>query len=178
MAAARLGPIVEIGSYCGRSTLYLAQGARAAGARVVAIDHHRGSEEHQPGGGFDDPALWDGQAGAVDTLPALRRHLRQAGVEGVVVTVVAPAGVAASVFPLTPGMVFIDGGHSMGAALEDWRAWGPRVALGGTLAVHDVYPDPRDGGRPPTEVYRRAVASGLLDPLRRVGSLAMLTRIG
>ena len=141
-----MGPIVEIGSYCGRSTLYLAKGARAAGALVIAIDHHRGSEEHQPGEEWHDPSLWDDVAGAVDTLPTFRRTLRKADVDDVVVPVIGAARTVATVLNVTPGMVFIDGGHAMATALSDWRAWGTRLAVGGILAIHDVFPDPMDGG--------------------------------
>ena len=173
-----LGPVVELGAYCGRSTLYLAYGARAAGARVFSVDHHRGSEEHQPGWAYHDPALWDEGAGALDTLPTFRRNIRAAGVEDVVIACIGSARAAAEMLTAAPGLLFIDGGHSRAAALSDWRAWGPRVAVGGVLAIHDVFPDPRDGGRPPTEIYQLARASGLYDPTGWVGTLGLLKRVG
>ncbi len=179
MAASRcgaLGPIVEIGSYCGRSTLYLADGARAAGARMLAVDHHRGSEEHQPGWDWHDPAHWDEEAGAVDTLPAFRRTLRAGGVEDVVTPIVAASRDAAALIP-SAGMVFIDGSHTLKSALTDWRCWGPKVAAGGLLAIHDVFPDPRDGGRPPTVIAGLATASGLFALERQVATLVFFTRI-
>ena len=46
-----LGPLVEIGTYFGKSTIYLAAAAVERGTVVVTVDHHRGSEEHQPGWG-------------------------------------------------------------------------------------------------------------------------------
>lgn len=176
-ACASIGPIVEIGSYCGRSTVYLARGARRAGGAVLAIDHHRGSEEHQPGWDWHDPALWDEAAGRVDTLPHFRQTLREAGIEDVVIPIVTDAGRALIAAPVAPGLVFIDGGHTMTAALRDWRVWGARVAAGGVLAIHDVFPDPADGGRPPYEVFRRAAASGLFDVEAQTGSLMTLRRV-
>src|SRR5260370_36933513 len=82
-AAARYagrGPVLEIGSYCGKSTIYLAAAARQAGQVVVTVDHHRGSEEHQPGWEDHDPALVDPATRRLDTLPRLRATLAAAGV--------------------------------------------------------------------------------------------------
>ena len=58
---AQVGPLLEIGSYCGLSTLHLADVARKANTVVFAIDHHRGSEEHHVGEFFHDDALTDDQ---------------------------------------------------------------------------------------------------------------------
>ncbi len=171
-------PIVEIGAYCGRSTLYLAAGARAAGARVFSIDHHRGSEEHQAGEAYHDPRFWDDEARALDTLPTFRRTLQRAGVEDVVVAVVGDSAAVAAAWAQPVALLFLDGGHSLTTALRDWRAWAGRVAAGGTLAIHDVFHRPADGGRPPHDVFLRAVASGLFDPMTRVGSLTLLRRVG
>jgi predicted O-methyltransferase YrrM len=177
-AAGALGPIVEIGGYCGRSALYLGTAAREAGTVLASVDHHRGSEEHQPGWEWHDPALWDADAGALDTLPVFRDAVRRAGLEDVVIAVVGGSTAAARLLGGPLGMVFIDGGHSLAAALDDWRAWGVKIAPGGTLAIHDVFSDPREGGRPPCEIYRRAVASGLFEPVRVLGSLRFLSRLG
>lgn len=174
--AAALGPVVEIGSYCGKSTVYLGLGAREAGGVVIAVDHHRGSEENQPGALFHDPDLADG-AGGIDTLPHFRRTIRAAGLEDVVVPVAADARLAARVWRGEAGMVFIDGGHTIEAALADYRAFAPRVAPGGILAIHDVHPDPEEGGRAPFEVYRLALASGLFRSLSLTGTLALMERV-
>lgn len=176
-SAGSLGPIVEIGAYCGRSTLYLATGAAQAGALVVSIDHHRGSEEHQPGESHHDPTFWDAAAGQVDTLPALRGTLRRAGVEDQVIVCVGRSKAVAGVTSGPVGLVFIDGGHAMATALTDWRAWAGRIAPGGMLAIHDVHADPREGGRPPYVVFEMARASGLFDPVDAVGSLHRLRRL-
>lgn len=172
------GPVVEIGSYCGKSALVLGAAARAAGGRLVTIDHHRGSEENQPGWTYFDKELWDEKAGALDTLPHLRRTLREAGLEDHVVVIVARSEAVASLWQAPVAMLFIDGGHSRDAAYADYRLWAPKVMPGGVLAIHDVFPDPADGGRPPFEIYEMALASGLFEERLAVKSLRALTRLG
>ena len=143
------GPVLEIGSYCGKSTIYLAAAASAAGQLVVTVDHHRGSEEHQPGWDYHDPRLVDAGTGRLDTLPRLRATLAAAGVEDHVVVVVGRSADVARLWRTPLGMVFIDGGHTEQAAVTDYQGWAPWVAPGGVLAIHDVFPDPADGGRAP-----------------------------
>lgn len=175
--AAGLGPLVEIGSYCGRSTVYLGCACRDAGGAVYAVDHHRGSEEHQPGEAFHDPALLDPATGAVDTFRRFRRTLAEAGLEPFVLPVVAEGVRFAQHFPGPAGLVFIDGGHSLAAALADYRAWAGKVARGGVLAIHDVYPDPAGGGQAPAAVRRLALDSGLFEEIDAAGSLRVLRRL-
>lgn len=170
------GPIVEIGSYCGRSTILLADAARQHGELVVTIDHHRGSEEHQPGEGYHDPALTDPLTGRVDTLPTFRRSLERAGLEEHVVTVVAPSHLAARVWSTPVGMVFIDGGHSEAAARRDLAGWSPHVVVDGLLVIHDVFEDPAEGGRPPYLIYREALRSGRFAEAAATRSLRVLRR--
>ncbi len=175
-ASASIGPILEIGSYCGKSTVYLGLGAREGGGQVLAVDHHRGSEENQPGQMFHDPDLADGHGG-MDTLPHFRKTMRDAGLEDVVIPVATSAAHFARVWKQPLGMVFIDGGHTLDAALTDYRTFAPMVAPGGVLAIHDVHPDPETGGRPPYEVYELALASGLFRGLALIETLAILRRI-
>ena len=178
-AAARyspVGPVLEIGSYCGKSTIYLAAAARAAGQLVVTVDHHRGSEEHQPGWEYHDPALVDAATGRLDTLPALRATLAAAGLEESVVVIVGRSADVARLWATPLGLVFIDGGHTEAAAVTDYESWAPRVAPGGALAIHDVFPDPADGGRPPYLIYQRALSSGAFTEVRAQGSLRLLQR--
>jgi MMP 1-O-methyltransferase len=180
-AAARYaprGPVLEIGSYCGKSTIYLAAGARAAGQVVVTVDHHRGSEEHQPGWEYHDPTLVDPATGRLDTLPRLRAALAAAGLEDHVVVVVGHSADVARLWATPLGLVFIDGGHTEQAAVTDYQSWAPRVAPGGALAIHDVFPDPADGGRAPYRIYRRALSSGAFTEVRAQGSLRLLERTG
>ncbi len=174
----RRGPILEIGSYCGKSTIYLAAAASAAGQLVVTVDHHRGSEEHQPGWEYHDPRLVDAGTGRLDTLPRLRAALAAAGLEDHVVVVVGRSADVAGFWRTPLGMVFIDGGHTEQAAATDYEGWAPWVAPGGVLAIHDVFPDPADGGRAPYLIYQRALKSGAFTEVRAEGSLRLLERTG
>lgn len=173
---APLGPILEIGSYCGKSSVYLGAGARAAGGTLVCVDHHRGSEEHQVGEEYHDPDLHDAEAGAIDSLPALRRTLHAAGLEDTALLIVAPSRVAARFWSAPLGMVFIDGGHSHEAARADYESWAVKIARGGILAIHDLFPDPAEGGQAPIEIYRLALASGSFDELPTTKTLGVLRR--
>ncbi len=121
--------------------------------------------------------MWDEDAGALETLPHLRRNLRRAGLEETVAVIVARSAVAAEIWGPPVAMLFIDGGHTMEAALTDYRAWTPKLMAGGILAIHDVFPDPADGGRPPYEIYKLALASGLFAERLAVKSLRVLTRV-
>ncbi len=180
-AAARYaprGPVLEIGSYCGKSTIYLAAAARAGGQLAVTVDHHRGSEEHQPGWEYHDPRLLDPATGRLDTLPSLRATLAAAGLEENVVVVVGRSADVARLWGTPLGLVFIAGGHTEAAAVTDYESWAPGVAPGGALAIHDVFPDPADGGRPPYLIYQRALASGAFTEVRAEGSLRLLERTG
>lgn len=175
-AAAALGPCLEIGSYCGKSALYLGAACKAAGAVLFAVDHHRGSEENQPGWEYHDADLWDAEAGALDTLPSFRRTLRRAALEETVIPVVGRSAVVAAHWGTPLGFLFIDGGHTSAAATADYEGWTPHLAPGGTLAIHDVFPDPADGGRPPFEIYERAGASGRFEEQAAIHSLRLLRK--
>lgn len=175
-ACAHLGPILEIGSYCGKSSVYLGRGARTAGGLLVCVDHHRGSEEHQVGEEYHDPDLLDREVGAIDSLPELRRNLRRAGLEESAVLLVAPSPVAARLWTVPLGLAFIDGGHSAAAAHADYECWSPKVAPGGVLAIHDLFPDPTTGGQAPIEIYRRALASGEYAELPTTKTLGVLRK--
>jgi hypothetical protein len=176
--------IVEVGAYCGRSTLYLASGvARAldSGAKpalIFSIDHHHGSEENQAGWEHHDPALVDAVTGRIDTLPFWRRAIESAGAEDLAVAVVGESAAVAARFEVAAGLVFIDGGHGDEPAAADYLGWAPRVTRDGFLAIHDVFEDPADGGRPPYEIYRRALRSGEFaeESAAGKGSLRVLRR--
>lgn len=173
----RLGPVLEIGTYCGKSALYLGPAVREAGTVLFTLDHHRGSEEHQPGEAYHDPDLFDAELGAVETLAELRRTLYRAQLEDCVIPVIGRSGTVAANWTTPLGMVFIDGGHSMDAALADYRGWAGRIATGGILAIHDVFPNPEDGGRPPYEIWKLARDSGLFEVVSRTGTLEVLRRL-
>jgi predicted O-methyltransferase YrrM len=170
-------PFVEVGSYCGRSTVWLGAAAREAGTVLFAVDHHRGSEENQAGWEWHDRALVDPRTGRMDTLPIFRRTIEEAGLEDVVVAMVGLSPVVAWHWSTPVALVFIDGGHGVEPARADYAGWAHHVAAGGRLAIHDVFPDPADGGRPPYEdIYLPALASGRFTEISASGSLRVLQR--
>jgi predicted O-methyltransferase YrrM len=172
------GPLLEIGSYCGKSAVYLGAAAQRSGRVLYALDHHRGSEENQPGWEWHEPDLVDPHAGRIDTLPFFRRTIFDAGLEGTVVAVVGDSPAVAAHWATPLALCFIDGGHGHEPAHRDYESWVPHVRLGGTLVIHDVFPDPADGGRPPYEIYCRALASGAFREVCATGSLRVLRRVG
>ncbi|CAN5195135.1 class I SAM-dependent methyltransferase [soil metagenome] len=174
-AAVPGAPLVEIGSWCGKSSIYLGAAAAAEGTLLFAVDHHRGSEEQQPGWEWHDPSLVDPDAEMLDTLPTFRRTLRLAGLEATVVAVVGESTAVARRWRTPCALVFIDGGHGRSPAHGDYDGWAPQVAEGGLLAIHDVFPDPTEGGRPPYEIYRRALDDGFVE-ISATGSLRILRR--
>jgi hypothetical protein len=167
---------VEIGAWCGKSTVYLGAAAEESGAVLFSVDHHRGSEENQAGWEHHDPDLVDPSDGRIDTLPHWRRTVAVAGLEGSVVGVVGDSPTIAATWRVPLAFCFIDGGHGEEPAWADYRGWSPHVAPGGWLAIHDVFPDPKDGGRPPYELWRDALASGQFAEDGEQGSLRVLRR--
>jgi len=176
LAGAEAGDLVEIGTYQGKSAILLAGAARAGGRMLLTVDHHRGSEEHQPGWEYHDPELVDPTVGLIDTLPLARRSLALAGVEDSVMLVVGRSGDVARLWTGAAGFVFIDGGHTDAAAQTDYEGWAPKLVAGGVLAIHDVFPDPEDGGQAPYRIYLRALESGDFEEESAHGSLRVLRR--
>lgn len=175
-AGAPRGTWLEIGTYCGKSTVHLAVVARESGCRLVTIDHHRGSEENQPGWEWHDATLVDPHVGRLDTLPSLRRTLFDAGVEDVVDVVVGTTQRVAQWWTTPLTFLFLDGNHTEEVAQHDYESFARHVVAGGVLAVHDVFPDPRDGGQPPWHVVQRAVETGAFEQTGVCGSLRVLRR--
>jgi len=172
------GPFLEVGSYCGRSTVWLGGAARAVGRVVFAVDHHTGSEENQPGWEWHEPDLVDPRTGRMDTLPHFRSTIIGAGLEDTVIAVVGDSPSVARNWSTPLSFLFVDGGHGVEPATLDYELWTPHVAPGGTLAIHDVFPDPADGGRPPYEnIYLPALASGMFEEVGATGSLRILRRV-
>jgi MMP 1-O-methyltransferase len=170
-------PMLELGSYCGRSTVWLGDVAESAGTLLFALDHHRGSEENQAGWGHHHIEVVDDRIGKMDTLPFFRATIHDAGLEDSVVGLVGGAPTIGAAWTTPLSLLFIDGGHGEKPARLDYERWTPHVALGGTLAIHDVFPDPADGGRPPYEqIYLPALASGRFEERSTTGSLRILIR--
>ena len=169
------GPGLEVGTYCGKSAVYLGAAARAAGSTVFTVDHHRGSEENQVGWEHHDPTLADPEFGRLDTLPVFRRTLKDAGLEEEVVAVVGRSTTVSALWRTPLALLFVDGGHTDEHAGHDYTGWGRWVAHGGTLVVHDVFPDPADGGQAPYRIYLRALDDGFTE-VRTLGSMRVLRR--
>lgn len=170
------GPFLEVGSYCGKSAVYLGTAAEERGTVLFALDHHRGSEENQPGWEWHEPDLVDPRVEKIDTLPCFRATIHDAGLEHTVVGLVGDSPAIAQNWTTELALLFIDGGHGHEPAHADFDGWVPKLAVRGTLLIHDVFPDPADGGRPPYELYLRAMESGDFDELDAVGSLRVLRR--
>ena len=176
LVADSAAPMLEIGSYCGKSGIYLGSAAKERNTILFALDHHRGSEENQPGWEWHEPDLVDPEVGVIDTLPRFRRAIFDAGLEGTVVALVGDSPTVGSRWAIPLSFLFIDGGHGSEPAHRDFELWTPWIEAGGILAIHDVFPDPADGGRPPYEIYCRAIESGEFTDVSATGSLRVLRR--
>ncbi len=176
LQACKIGPCLEIGSFCGKSAVYLGAACKKSHSTLFSIDHHCGSEEQQPGQLYFDPEIFDSRRGTIDSFPLLRNTLHRAGLEDNVVPLVTRSVVAARNWATPLGLVFIDGGHSYQTALCDYQYWSPHLLPGGYLVFHDIYPDPSKGGQAPFEVYKLALGSGAFSELPMVNSLGILRK--
>jgi predicted O-methyltransferase YrrM len=177
LAAGRRAPCLEIGSYCGKSALYLGAACRENHTVLFSIDHHHGSEEQQPGEEYFDPDLFDPQTGGVDTFKEFTSTLKHGGLEDTVVPIVSRSEVAARMWATPLSLVFIDGGHSMAAACTDYNAWAGHILAGGFLLIHDIFPDPSQGGQAPHHIYNLALESSLFIKDKMVKTLGVLQRV-
>ncbi|SDD03788.1 class I SAM-dependent methyltransferase [Nocardioides lianchengensis] len=171
------GPALEVGTYCGKSAVYLGAAAREVGGTVFTVDHHRGSEENQAGWEHHDAEVVDPELGLMDTLPFFRRTIARAGLEDQVVAVVGRSRTVSAHWRTPLSLLFIDGGHAEEHAQNDYSGWAPWVQPGGFLVIHDVFPDPADGGQPPYHVWLRAMESGSFEDVETVGSMRVLRRV-
>ena len=172
-----LGPCLEIGSYCGKSAVYLGAAVKENNQILYSIDHHKGSEEQQPGEEFFDPDLLNETGKGINTLPFFLETLDKADLRDNVVPIISTSVEASEVWSEPLAMVFIDGGHSDQAANDDYDVWHPHIIQAGLLAIHDVFPKPEDGGRPPFNIYTKAKESGLFKELDMINSLALLEKL-
>lgn len=167
---------VEIGTYCGRSTVLLGAAAQQTGGVIYTVDHHHGSEEHQPGWEYHDASMVDPVTGLFDTLPTARHTLDAAGLDDHVVAVVGRSPVVARGWRTPLRLLFIDGGHTEEAAQRDFDGWAKWVQVGGALVIHDVFPNPEEGGQAPFHIYRRALDSNEFREVSATGSMRVLER--
>ena len=172
-----MAPVLEIGSYCGKSTLYLAAACKQRASVVYALDHHRGSEEHQQGEFFHDPDLYDEKTEQFDSFKEFRRNIDAAGYNDIVIPLVTSSAIASQHWTTPLSMVFIDGGHSLDAAMTDYRCWTSLIIRGGILAIHDIFKDASLGGQAPYTIWKMALFSGLFEEIRLVNTLGLLRRL-
>lgn len=170
------GPWLEVGSYCGKSACYFGYAAQQVGTHLFCVDHHRGSEENQAGWEHHEADLVDGEIGLMDTLPHFRKTIYNAGLEQTAIAIVGNSVAIASHWKTPLALLFIDGGHGSEPAHNDYEHWTPKIKSGGLLLIHDVFPDPKDGGRPPYEIYCRALEDGCFTEVSHTGSLRVLQR--
>ncbi len=175
-AASQRGPCLEIGSYCGKSAIYLGLGCRQNQGVLFSIDHHRGSEEQQPGQEYFDPELLDPAGRRVDTFPFFKRTIEKAGLEETIVPMVCKSSLVARFWVTPLSLIFIDGGHAFETVLTDYNCWVSHLMPGGYLLIHDIFEDPAQGGQAPFRVYQLAMSSGLFVELPRVKTLGVLRR--
>lgn len=171
------GPCLEIGSYCGKSALYIGSAAKENNQTLFSIDHHRGSEEQQPGEEYCDPDLINDSGKGINTLPYFLETIKRAKLEDTVSPIISSSEEASINWQQDLEMVFIDGGHSLEAAMADYFLWHKHLIPGGLLAIHDVFPNPEDGGRPPFEIYTLAKESGYYKEWPMIRSLAFLEKL-
>lgn len=169
------GPVLEIGTYCGKSAIYLGTAAKHVGGTIFTVDHHRGSEENQAGWEHHDVTLVDPEFERMDTLPSFRKTILRAGLQDQVIAIVGESTTVAKYWSSPLAMLFIDGGHGTEPAHNDYGNWARFVQPGGILMIHDVFPDPADGGRPPYEIYLRALDDGFTE-VGVCGSMRALRR--
>lgn len=174
--ASLLGPCLEIGSYCGLSSVCLGLGCREVGGLLFSIDHHRGSEEQQAGQAYFDPELVDPRTGEIDTLPHFIRAIRAFSLEQTVIPIVASSVTVASVWKTPISLLFIDGGHSFKAVFGDYNSWLSHLMPGGYLLIHDIFSDASQGGQAPRCIYQLAIASGLFQEMGMVETMGILKR--
>ena len=173
----KLGPCLEIGSYCGKSALYIGTATKLNKQTLFSIDHHRGSEEQQPGEDYCDPDLINDKGDGINTLPYFLETIKRSNLGDAISPIISSSQEASVNWQKDLAMVFIDGGHSQKAAMTDYLLWNKYLIPGGLLAIHDVFPDPEDGGRPPFEIYNLAKKSGQFKELPMIKSLAFLEKL-
>jgi MMP 1-O-methyltransferase len=177
LEASKTGPCLEIGSYCGKSAIYLGAACKVNGSILFSIDHHKGSEEQQPGEAYFDPETYNHKFNSVDTFPLFRRTISIANLEDTIVPIVAPSSITARQWKTPLALVFIDGGHSYESAYTDYISWSGRIIPGGYLLIHDLFENPQDGGQAPYQVYHLALSDGRFLAMERTKSLGVLKRV-
>ena len=171
----KIGPLLEIGSFCGKSSIYLGLAAKEKNQVVFTIDHHKGSEEHQLNEEYFDPEIYDESLNSVNTFPLFLKNIRIFDLEDSVIPIVGSSASVAKGWNKNLGMVFIDGSHSLESATLDYESWGSHIKNGGALVIHDIFEDSNLGGQAPYEIYKRALNDGY-KLYERVDTIVCLTK--
>ena len=175
--ASKKGPVLEIGSYCGKSAYVIGCACRENSSILFSIDHHKGSEEQQPGQEYFDSDLFDEHLARINTLPFFQQTLAGSSLEDIVIPIIGTSEKIGRFWATPLSMVFIDGGHSYEAAFTDYEVWTPHIIPGGYLVFHDIFLDPETGGQAPRKVYDKACKSGSFDVLGMTKTLGVLKKI-
>ncbi len=176
LEASKIGPCLEIGSYCGKSAYFIGTACKVNKSILYSIDHHKGSEEQQPGEEYFDPELYDTELKRINTFKFFLNTLERARLMENVVPIIALSEVAGRMWSTPLAMLFIDGGHSFESAMRDYSIWSKHIIRGGFLVIHDIFMDPSQGGQAPRQVYEKAIESGCYKPLEMTGTLGVLCR--
>ena len=176
LEASKLAPCLEIGSYCGKSAIFLGTACKETQSVLFSLDHHTGSEEQQPGQEYFDPDLLDKETGKIDTLRLFRKTIDDFDLGNAVVPIIGRSEIIGRIWNTKLGLIFIDGSHAYESVLNDYQIWAKHVLPGGYLVFHDIFPDPTQGGQAPYLVYQKAIESSLYDVEPLYKSLGVLRK--
>jgi len=176
LQASKKDPVLEIGSYCGKSAYIIGSACKENSSLVFSIDHHKGSEEQQPGEAYFDLDLFDPKLSRVNTFPFFQETIIRTGLENTVVPIIASSNIAGKMWKTPISMLFIDGGHSFEACYEDFLTWACHIKPNGFLVMHDIFKDSEKGGQAPRQVYEIAIGSGNYIELEMTKTLGVLKR--
>ena len=170
-----LGPELEIGSYCGKSSVFMASACQQKQSLLFCVDHHQGSEEHQVGEGYHDPELMVN--GHFDTFSYFKHTLKKASLDEWVIPIVAPSQRVGLLWTTPLSAVFIDGSHAYEAVKRDYECFAKHIVKGGLLIFHDIFENPEEGGQAPYLVYQEALSSLDFKPVHQLGCLRFLEKL-
>ena len=178
LEAAGMGPVLEIGSYCGKSSYLIGMAAKQRDSILFCVDHHQGSEEQQPGEEYFDESLYDETTGGIETFRFFRDTIARSSLADTVVPIVAPSETVGRCWQTPLSMVFVDGGHSFKDAFTDYETWSGHIMHNGFLVFHDIFLDPAKGGPAPGEVYELVLKDDRFTFISMTHTLAVFQRTG
>ena len=118
---------------------------------VFTDEHHSGTEELHLKEEYFDPEVFDVQENRVNTFPLFLKNIQKYNL-GNIIPIISSSKAAAKSWDTSAGMIFIDGGHSLESAFNDYNCWSKYVKKNGALVIHDIYEDPSEGGQAPYEL--------------------------